>query len=271
MRKLNSCYHSHTTRCGHAYGQDSAYVEAAIRAGFNIIGFSDHIFFPGVHQPGMRGDFSQLENYKQSVRSLQKTYENDITVHLGFEAEYYPEFDAYYRELFHQYGFDYLILGQHFRFDNGRFPIYYAAVKDASLLDEYATSIEAALLTGLFSYVAHPDLYMLGYAGGWDEHAKKIAHRIAVIAERTQTPLELNLGGVNGRGVMVIHGEARYPYPYAPFWEIVSQYNVNVILGIDAHHPDQYGYNNDDILHNIAKQYGLTLINRLTFKKPRGE
>jgi histidinol phosphatase-like PHP family hydrolase len=44
-RKLDYCYHSHTTRCGHAYGSDEDYVEAAITNGFRVIGFSDHIFF----------------------------------------------------------------------------------------------------------------------------------------------------------------------------------------------------------------------------------
>ena len=86
------------------------------------MGFSDHIFFPGVSQPGMRGDFSQLEDYKQSVLSLKKKYQNDITIHLGFEAEYYPHFDAYYHELLTKHGFEYLILGHHFRYENGRFP-----------------------------------------------------------------------------------------------------------------------------------------------------
>ena len=269
MRKLDSCYHSHTTRCGHAYGTDEQYVQRAIQHGFKVIGFSDHIFFPGVHQPGMRGDFSLLEDYKQSVLSLQEKYRKDITVHLGFEAEYYPEFDAYYRSLFTDHGFDYLILGHHFRYENGRFPIYYAAAKNASFIEEYANGIVSALKTGYFSYVAHPDLYMLGYVGGWDVHAIQVAHTICKIAKETNTPLELNLGGVNGRGLMHIAGEYRFPYPYDGFWAIAKQYDVQVIIGIDAHAPEQYAANNWQILYDIVDRYQLTLIDRLTFKKPR--
>ncbi len=40
MIKTN--YHSHTTRCKHAVGSDEAYVLAAIEAGLDEIGFSDH-------------------------------------------------------------------------------------------------------------------------------------------------------------------------------------------------------------------------------------
>ena len=271
MRKLDSCYHSHTTRCGHAYGSDEDYVIAAMDAKFKVIGFSDHIFFPGVSQPRMRGDFSQLEDYKQSVLSLKKKYQNDITIHLGFEAEYYPHFDHYYRDLFFKHGFEYLILGHHFRYENGRFPVYYAMAKSPAIIQEYADGIEAALKTDLFSYVAHPDLYMTGYVGGWDVHAIQVAHTICKAAKDTHTPLELNLGGINGRGIMSIAGEVRYPYPYPAFWEIAKHYDVEVIVGIDAHAPSQYGANNWQILYDIVDRYDLKLIDRLKFKQPQEE
>ena len=35
-------YHSHTSRCGHAVGTDEEYVKAAIAAGYQKMGFSDH-------------------------------------------------------------------------------------------------------------------------------------------------------------------------------------------------------------------------------------
>jgi histidinol-phosphatase (PHP family) len=265
-RKLDYCYHSHTSRCGHAYGTDEAYVKAAIANGFRVIGFSDHIFFPGIQQPGMRGDFSMLEDYQQSVLTLKKVYQDKIQVHLGFEAEYYPVFDSYYQSLLKEKGFEYLILGQHFRLEKNRFPIYYASVKESALIYEYADSIVAAMKTGLFSYVAHPDLYMLGYGGGWDEHAQAVAHQIAKASITYGVPLELNLGGVNGRGLMMIQGEYRYPYPYEGFWKIAKQHNVTTILGLDAHAPDAYQGNKYQLLFDIVDKYQLKTINRLHFK-----
>ncbi len=35
-------YHTHTERCYHASGEDKEYVEAAIKAGLKVLGFSDH-------------------------------------------------------------------------------------------------------------------------------------------------------------------------------------------------------------------------------------
>ena len=39
-------YHTHTTRCQHAKGTEREYVEAAIRGGYKILGFSDHTPYP---------------------------------------------------------------------------------------------------------------------------------------------------------------------------------------------------------------------------------
>ncbi|MCF0230516.1 MAG: PHP domain-containing protein, partial [Parasporobacterium sp.] len=35
-------YHIHTFRCNHAVGDDEDYVKAAIKAGYKVMGFSDH-------------------------------------------------------------------------------------------------------------------------------------------------------------------------------------------------------------------------------------
>ena len=40
MRKTN--YHTHTARCFHASGSDEAYVESALKNGYQVLGFSDH-------------------------------------------------------------------------------------------------------------------------------------------------------------------------------------------------------------------------------------
>ncbi len=36
-------YHIHTNRCGHADGEASDYVRAAINCGLDEIGFNDHL------------------------------------------------------------------------------------------------------------------------------------------------------------------------------------------------------------------------------------
>ena len=60
MNLINN-YHTHTSRCGHAIGLDEEYVQCAIEAGIKELGFSDHIPFKFVSQPGVRMDYDKLD------------------------------------------------------------------------------------------------------------------------------------------------------------------------------------------------------------------
>ena len=64
MKYLTQNFHTHTRRCGHADGEDREYVEAAIRAGIRILGFSDHspMIFPSGHRSGFRVPCEEAEN-----------------------------------------------------------------------------------------------------------------------------------------------------------------------------------------------------------------
>ena len=41
-KKFTESLHTHTFRCGHASGTEREYIENAIAAGFDTLGFSDH-------------------------------------------------------------------------------------------------------------------------------------------------------------------------------------------------------------------------------------
>ena len=86
-------YHTHTTRCQHAKGTEREYVEAAIRGGYKILGFSDHTPYPFLdgHRSGMRMALEETKNYFETLLSLKEEYKDRIEIHIGFEAEYDPE------------------------------------------------------------------------------------------------------------------------------------------------------------------------------------
>ena len=56
-------YHTHTTRCHHASGNEEDFVLRAIENGLKIFGFSDHVPmpFPDGHQSGFRVRIEELE------------------------------------------------------------------------------------------------------------------------------------------------------------------------------------------------------------------
>ena len=91
MIKTN--YHSHTTRCKHAVGSDEAYVLAAIEAGLDEIGFSDHAPWPKhpLEEHFIRMHMDEYNDYVQSILRLKRQYANKIKIRLGLEAEYYED------------------------------------------------------------------------------------------------------------------------------------------------------------------------------------
>ena len=76
---LKANYHTHTFRCGHAGSfKDEEYVQKAIEAQFQTLGFSDHIMLPGFEQYKYRGNFDMCQNYYNSINSLKEKYKDQI-------------------------------------------------------------------------------------------------------------------------------------------------------------------------------------------------
>ena len=267
MSKLDYTYHSHTKRCGHAFGEDEEYVLAAIEMGFKVIGFSDHVILPDRSAPRMRGDPLMLQDYFDSVNYLKKKYQDLIEIHLAFEAEWFgEEYEAYYRELLKDH-LDYMILGQHCWIggEDDCFHWYaYPYFPDKpSQLKGYVDDLIAGMRSGLFTYVCHPDLFMLWY-GEWDERCVEAAYRIARTAKELDLPLEVNMGRSHNKPH---HGKRGYPYPYGKFWDIVSEVGAKAIIGLDAHSPEAILCNDGDYFLHFVKKHKLRYVNRLFFKK----
>lgn len=253
--KIDYCFHSHTSRCGHATGTDEMYVTEAIKNGVKELGFSDHVFLPGKHQPGVRGDFSKLTDYKNSVYSLKEKYKDQVNIYLGFECEYYDEFVDYYKSLLEKEGFDYLILGQHFFMNDGNF-FYYRNDLSIENAKRYLREVEKAMKTGLFLYFAHPDLCLTIF-DSFDKDAERISREICKLAKKYDIPLELNLNG------MTWSLPRTMGYPNINFWKVVGEEGNKVCIGYDAHQPEFYSKQvYVKLALEWAKKFKLNLITK---------
>ncbi len=261
MKKYN--YHTHTERCLHAQGEDEAFVVAAVRAGFDEIGFSDHS--PWNFDEGfvsyMRMSAYALEGYCDSVKELREKYKDKISIKLGLECEYFPKYLPWLKEQIKKHSIDYIILGHHFCSDEiGE--KYNGNLSSHQELERYCRDILEALDSGMFSYVAHPDIFMRGYPV-FDEKCEEITRRIVQKAVETDTPLEYNLLGFSHS---VNDGKDGYPYP--DFWKIAAEYSPKAVVGIDAHVPSAYldselfekGYEN-------LRQFGIEVTDKIRFFK----
>ena len=253
-------YHTHTERCFHATGSDEAYVRSAIEAGFDEIGFADHT-------PWNFSDFTshirmhenQLSDYCDSVNALREKYKDKISIRLGLECEYFPQRMPWLEEAIRKHEIDYIILGHHFCGDEptGK---YNGGITTPEEIYSYRDEVLKAMETGLFSYVAHPDLFMRGY-GEFDEHCEKVSRDIIAKAVETDTPLEFNLLGYSQ---IIRSGMAGYPHP--KFWMIAAEMKPKAILGIDAHYPD--AFNEYELYRRGCGQldkYGLKAVDTIKF------
>ena len=119
--------------------------------------------------------------------------------------------------------------------------------------------------TDLFTYIAHPDLFMIGKIY-FDEFCENITREICQKALEKDVPLEINAGGIR-RGYRRVNDELLYPYPNSHFFDIVSEMGCKVILGIDGHSPDHFNQDDFEALERFAWRYNLNVIEQPVFKK----
>lgn len=251
-------YHTHTSRCMHAIGFDEEYVLHAISAGFDEIGFSDHSPWPFIDFcSDMRMHVNELEDYIKSINRLKEKYKDKINIKIGFECEYYEIFMPWLKKTVVKYDIDYLILGHHFNFPESTSP-YYGATKDPVQVVKYATEVVKAMQTGLFSYVAHPDLFMRSYPV-FDAACEKASRHIIQAAVDYNIALEYNLLGLKHQVEYEIQC-----YPYSKFWEIAAQMGAKAVIGIDVHNPVHF---HCEDLYAIAeknlKKLGIEIVDSI--------
>ena len=255
---MKTNYHTHTRRCGHAEGVERDFVESAVRQGFDTLGFADHVPMPyGDFRSPIRMRPRETAEYVDSIKALQREFSGQITLHIGFEAEYFPTlFDDLLRML-EPYDYEYLVLGQHFLNSEvgGRYTG--AAFDSVDTLDALVDQCVEGLNTGAFSCFAHPDLF---YFTGEESILRPRMRRLCREAKACGVPLEYNLLGAGlGRN-----------YPTPAFWEEAAAVGNTVIIGWDAHSPAWLERND---LESQAMTYldslGLHPMDTLPLIRPR--
>ena len=255
--------HTHTFRCGHATGEDRAYVEGAIRAGIRVLGFSDHspMLFPASsgYYSGFRMRPEAFEDYVNSVLELRRAYAGDIELRLGVEMEYLPALFGDTLSFMTSYPLDYIIMGQHFIGNEYDGEGLYTGLPSADpvRLASYVDQVLEGLSTGAFTYLAHPDTFRF-IGDEADDRRENL--RLLRGAKELGIPVELNFLGFR---------EKRY-YPRRFFWELVREVGNDVVLGLDAHSPETFDM--EDAFREMcdwASELGLTPLRHIPLRDPR--
>ena len=233
-------YHTHHYRCRHAEGNLADYVDAAIAAGFDEIGLSDHspIYHLGVDpHPRPWTAMSQLElpHYVREMQQVRAAYGGRITVRLGVESDYVAGWDSHFRELWASYPLDYALGSVHWLY--GDWSIFSTALPDGrdreAVYAEYLRCTQLAARSGAYEVIGHLDCLK---TNGWmpaDWQTPLLAETVAVIAA-SGVAIELNASGW------------RKPvadcYPRRELLDMCCRAGIPVTFGSDAHRPDQVAF-----------------------------
>lgn len=251
-------YHTHTVRCFHAEGNDEEYIQNALAAGLDTLGFSDHAPqpFPGDYYSTMRMYPETLKEYAQSVSALREQYKGRLNIHTGLEAEYYPALFPTLLQWVRDEGIEYLILGQHWPGNEQGETHMMKPFDSEAPLERYCDQVIEALNTGAFTYIAHPDLpNFVGEQAAYDRQMRRLIRA----AKACNTPVEINLLGMR----------TNRNYPTPRFWELVAEEGCPTVLGQDAHSPDVLlDTHTEQLALDMVKKLGLSLLDRVTLKKP---
>lgn len=250
-------YHNHTYRCRHATGTEEEYVQQAIAAGIRRFGFSDHTpqLFPGQYYSTMRMYPHELAGYVETVLQLQKQYADQIDIILGVETEFYPVCFKEVVQMARDHGITYMLLGQHWIGNEEAEPYSGRQTADVRQLERYCDQTIEGMQTGLFTYLAHPDLlWFVGEDAPYRRHMRRICQE----AKACNMPLEINLNGIY----------QKRNYPDTRFWEMAAEEGNSVVIGVDAHSPEMVsglGFEKDAL--ELARRYGLPVLETVELRK----
>lgn len=247
---MRADYHLHTPLCHHATGWPVDFAARAAELGLDEIGFADH---NPMAEPfdDWRMSLSDLPRYLAAVEEARQAFPQ-LTIRLGLECDYLAGREAWIEELSQLARWDFLIGSVHYlpegwEVDHPKYIGRHAGASE-EIWTSYWKSYEQCIRSGLFDFVAHPDL------------PKKFGHRpdgdlkrfyepaVAALAE-CGLAFEINTAG--------LRKECRELYPAREFLELAHAANVPLLINSDAHDPAELGAGFDEA-EALARAAGYT-------------
>ncbi len=159
-------------------------------------------------------------------------------------------------ELLGNYQFDYLIGAGHYTPYNGEWLSSFKELNCKPHLKSYTEHLCQMMESKMFAFIAHPDIFGCSNLE-WSADLTDCSRAILKTAEDTKTPLEINGNGLRKKYLNCSTG-LRPPYPWRPFWELATEYNIKVVCNSDCHYPNEVVAGISENLE-LANSLGLEL------------
>lgn len=247
-------YHTHTYRCKHAEGDIKDFAKMALIKNVDTLGISDHTPLPDDWRLQERMGKEELPGYMRGIEEARENFPK-LRILAALECDYKKDYISYYKEdILGTYQMDYLIGSvHHFPYKGGMASCFDYNLWEPGILPKYADFFIEAMESGLFSFMAHPDLFCLGFKN-WNNEMLACSAYLLEAAKALSMPLEINCSGI---AKSFERGRNNIAYPKQQFWEIAGRIGgIQAVVNSDAHSPKDLTANMD-AGEFILKQYGL--------------
>jgi histidinol-phosphatase (PHP family) len=254
-------YHMHTPLCRHATGAPTEYAAAALAAGLDEIGFSDH-------SPMRRDDFDnwrmrldQLGEYVENVRQAQRDHPA-LQIRLALEVDYLPGHEEWIRDLAARYPWDYFIGSVHYvsedwAIDNPEHLSRWKEVDAFEVWSRYFDWLTRAAESGLFEIIGHADLPKK-FNIRPQQDCQPLFSRFLDAVKKRDIAIELNTAG--------LRKDCREIYPCRALVEMAAKKGVAITFGSDAHTPGEVAFAFEEAVA-LARSVGYTHYRRFAGRR----
>lgn len=244
-------YHTHTKWCRHGTGEIEDFVLEAISKGLKTIAITEHVPLRDNSERN-RMSWEDFYLYDKDFNRVINKYKDKIEIIKGFECEYYKDSLDDYIMFKEKYGYNLLILGHHKVGKLKEIDVFNEKSYEDMLV--YANEVTEALNTGLFDFIAHPDLVLNSYNNNiWDDKSDLVMRKIFKSCQDNDIPVEINMNG--------LRVNKRYPDKNA--FRISKDYNLRYLINSDAHRPNELVDENYQRALDFAKELDLKVEDKL--------
>ena len=274
-------WHTHNSLCKHAVGTIEDYVKKAIELNLNVIGVSDHFPYEylsseipslkDIPYEGYAMPTNNLETYILQLDNLKEKYVNQIHIRTAFEIDFFKHQDHLLNKYLKNYlnKLDYILGSVHvlfgkagvFAFDDGRFLNKYKEYDgNDEIYIEYYDSLQVMIKSPTFELdiVTHFDLPK--------KFDKRIEDKAMIMGKVIETlelvkkhdlTVEINTSGLRKK--------VKEQYPHIDIIKKIYELGIPILLGSDAHKPEDIAYE----FKSIAKMLKNIGFNQLAHFEKR--
>ena len=247
-------WHTHSSFCRHATGNLEQYVIAAINKKLNVIGLSAHFPYEilkeieNIPYQEYSMPTDELDSYVFNAISLREKYKNQIAVKIAFELDFVEKQVEKHHKYLQKYSdqIDYIIGSIHnlntsfglFAFDDFRFLKYYDRFEDTDeIFMNYYKTMQAMISSEQFHFttIGHFDLpKKFNILPNNKELIMEEEFKALQLAKKRDIVIEINTSG--------LRRPIKEQYPSEEIIKKMYNLGIDVVLGSDAHHPNEIAY-----------------------------